>query len=182
MELVSMTCRQCGGKLMVSSDADQIICQHCGTEYLVSFNDGAVSVKLLSEGIKKIRASTDKTASELALDRLRKEKKNLFDESMIEAIILNTAKRGLEKYHLELDRSLRESIGLYEFSTSVTINHLIDLRSHCERCLKKEKERIFPDKYWLDTFTENIQRIDQCIPKLNIILEQENVHRKVVIS
>ena len=50
MEITGMTCRQYGGKLTISKDADQIICRHCGTEYLISFNEGAISVKLLSEG------------------------------------------------------------------------------------------------------------------------------------
>ena len=74
MEIISMTCRQCSGSLKISKDADQIICQHCGTEYLISFNEGAISVKLLSEGLKKIQVSTDKTASELALVRLKAER------------------------------------------------------------------------------------------------------------
>jgi flagellin-specific chaperone FliS len=77
MEIIGMTCRQCGGSLKISKDADQIICQHCGTEYLISFNEGAISVKLLSEGLKKIQVSTDKTASELALVRIKKEKEQV---------------------------------------------------------------------------------------------------------
>jgi hypothetical protein len=74
MELISMTCRTFGGKLKIMKDADQFICQHCGTEYLVSFTEGAISIKLLSEGLQKIQVSSDKTASELALARIKKEK------------------------------------------------------------------------------------------------------------
>jgi len=79
MELVSMTCRNCGGKLQISKDADQIICQYCGNEYLISFNEGGISVKLLSEGLHKIQTSTDKTAAELALARLKEEKATLIE-------------------------------------------------------------------------------------------------------
>jgi len=43
---------------------------------LVSFNEGAISIKLLSEGLKRIQISTDKTASELAIKRLQQEKKD----------------------------------------------------------------------------------------------------------
>jgi DNA-directed RNA polymerase subunit RPC12/RpoP len=182
MEIITMTCRQCGAKLTISRDADQIICQHCGTEYLVSFQENTINLKILSDVVKGIYQSTDKTASELALDRLRKEKKNLFDESNIETIMREGRQRGLEKYHLELDIKVGESIGIYEFSTTVTINHLIDLRSYCERCLENEKERFIPDKYWLGKFADYIQSIDRCIPKLKIILEQEDIHKKVVIS
>ena len=77
MEIVSMTCRNCGGKLEISKDSEQILCLHCGTEYLVSYKDSGVSLRLLSEGIKRIQESTDKTAAELALARIRAEKENL---------------------------------------------------------------------------------------------------------
>lgn len=80
MELITMTCRNCGGKLRINKDADQILCQNCGTEYLVSFNEGGISIKLLSEGLKKIAVSSDKTASELALARLKKEKDQLIQD------------------------------------------------------------------------------------------------------
>lgn len=73
MEFVSMTCRNCGGKLKIFKDADQIICQYCETEYLINFSNGAISIRLFSEGIKNIQSSSDKAASELALSRLRSE-------------------------------------------------------------------------------------------------------------
>jgi len=80
MELITMTCRNCGGKLQINKDVDQILCQNCSTEYLVSINDGGISLKLLSEGLKKIAVSSDKTASELALARLEKEKDQLIHD------------------------------------------------------------------------------------------------------
>ncbi len=80
MELVSMTCRNCGGKLQINKEADQIICQNCGTEYLVSINEGAISIKFLSQDIQGIKASTDKTASELALVRLGEETEHIIND------------------------------------------------------------------------------------------------------
>ena len=77
MEIVSMTCRNCGGKIRINNNADQFICQNCGSEFLISINEGAISIKLLSEGLIKISKSTDKTASELALERLKDEKVDL---------------------------------------------------------------------------------------------------------
>lgn len=63
MELISITCRNCSAKLKVSNEADQFICQFCGSEYLVSFDEGAVSMKLLAEGIQELHAVSKRTAS-----------------------------------------------------------------------------------------------------------------------
>lgn len=83
MEIISMTCRNCGGKLQILKDTDQIMCINCGTEYLVSFNESGVSLRLFSEGIKKIQESTDKTAAELALARIKGEKENILEMMII---------------------------------------------------------------------------------------------------
>lgn len=78
MELISMTCRNCGGKLMITKDSDQCICQHCGTEYLVSVNEGTVSIKLLAENLKNIQLSSKNVAVEMALERLRNERNDIW--------------------------------------------------------------------------------------------------------
>lgn len=182
MEFISMTCRNCGGKLSISKDADQCICQNCGSEYLVTFSDNTFSIKKLSETLQGIHNSTDKTAAELALKRIREEKKKLHDESRIQAVILNFSHRNSDKYHLDVDEALGSKIGLYDFSSSANIDDLVKLRTYCERAIQCEKQRLIPDKFWLTTFEDGIRLIDALIPKLKILLEQEEYHKKAVAS
>jgi hypothetical protein len=52
---------------------ENFACGYCGASQIVSRSGGTVSLRLLSEGIKRVQAGTDKTAAELALKRLKQE-------------------------------------------------------------------------------------------------------------
>jgi hypothetical protein len=67
---VSLSCPNCGGKLEVYDEMDRFACGYCKSEILAVRRGGTVSLKAVTETIKKIQFGTDKTAAELALPRL----------------------------------------------------------------------------------------------------------------
>ena len=163
-----MTCRQCEGKLKVSSDADQVICQHCETEYLVSFNEGAISVKLLSEGLKKIQVSTDKTASELALVRIMEEKKRIADTLGDDIIEIKDA----EFYLSENGKALLKSINWEHPEKSLSA-----FRQRLEN--EKKLTFLFSNKEVINDM-ETLIKIISDLPKYQKLLAQEKYHREIV--
>lgn len=78
---VTLTCPSCGGKLEITNDIEQFVCGHCGNEHIVRRGGGIIAIAPVIEGIKKVQAGTDKTASELAIKRLKEEIKVLWSEA-----------------------------------------------------------------------------------------------------
>ena len=72
-EFVTLSCPSCGGKLQITSDVERFACAHCGKEHLVKRGGGIISIQPLMDGLVKVQAGVDKTASELAIVRLSKE-------------------------------------------------------------------------------------------------------------
>ncbi len=70
---IVLTCQNCGAKLDVYDDMTRFGCSYCGFEMLVERRGGTVSLKAVEEAIEKVQISTDKTAAELALVRLKQE-------------------------------------------------------------------------------------------------------------
>lgn len=73
MEAITLTCPSCGAKLQITNDLDRFACGHCGNEHIVKREGGIVSLRPIVESLKKITVSTDKTALELAINRLNNE-------------------------------------------------------------------------------------------------------------
>lgn len=72
-EFVTLTCPSCGAKLHVGNDVDSFACLHCGNEHIVKRSGGTVSLAPVVEQLKNVRSGVDKTASELAIKRLKEE-------------------------------------------------------------------------------------------------------------
>ena len=72
-DFITMTCKSCGGKLQITPEIDDFACMYCGTEFKVNRAGGLISLNPLAEDIKKVSISTDKTASELAIIRLKED-------------------------------------------------------------------------------------------------------------
>ena len=70
---ISIVCPSCGGKLDVYPDMDVFACGYCGSNLQASRRGGALTLKALTEAIRKVQLGTDKTAAELAIARLRPE-------------------------------------------------------------------------------------------------------------
>jgi hypothetical protein len=72
-DFINLTCPSCGGKLQLTSDIDRFACSYCGNELIVRRSGGIVSLAPVVEGLKGVKTGVDKTASELAINRLEGE-------------------------------------------------------------------------------------------------------------
>jgi len=72
-ELVTLSCPSCGGKHNITNDIERFACGHCGREHVVKRAGGIVSLSPFIEALKKVEVGVDKTASELAINRLQRE-------------------------------------------------------------------------------------------------------------
>lgn len=166
-----MTCRNCGGKLQINKDADQILCQNCGTEYLVSINEGAVSMKLLSQGLEKISVSTDKTAAELALARIKKEKDNLVNVF----VGISTSLKTGEAKSLVSNTINSISVGVNEFNPA-------EYRVSCESLLNKEKKSfsLFQNPDYINDLETMLAKLKTIEKQYQYILEEEKHYLELV--
>jgi hypothetical protein len=72
-DFITLSCPSCGHKLQITSDIDRFACAACGNEHIVNRSGGIVTLKPVIEGITKVQIGVDKTASELAINRLERE-------------------------------------------------------------------------------------------------------------
>ena len=72
-EWITLTCPSCGGKLHVTCNMERFTCANCGNEHIVKRQGGAIYLEPVYKTLQNIRVGTDKTASELAILRLKTE-------------------------------------------------------------------------------------------------------------
>ena len=72
-EWITLTCPSCGGKLQVTTSMERFACANCGNEHIVNRQGGAIYLTPVIETLQNLQAGTDKTASELAIARLKTE-------------------------------------------------------------------------------------------------------------
>ena len=72
-EMITLTCHSCGGTLKITSEIDRFSCTHCGNEYWVRRGEGIISLDPVVQSIENVQTGVDKTASELAINRLKNE-------------------------------------------------------------------------------------------------------------
>jgi len=72
-DFITLSCKSCGGKLQISPEIDDFACMYCGTEFQVKRDGGIIALTPLVDEIKKVSISTDKTATELSIIRLKEE-------------------------------------------------------------------------------------------------------------
>jgi primosomal protein N' len=72
-DFVTLTCPSCGGKLQITIDVERFACANCGNEHIVQRSGGIISLIPLVVGLRKVQDGVDRTASELAIKRLREE-------------------------------------------------------------------------------------------------------------
>lgn len=75
--IIKLQCVSCGGKLEISPDMERFACGYCGTEQIVERRGGTVALKGVAQAIARVQVGTDKTAAELALNRLERELESL---------------------------------------------------------------------------------------------------------
>lgn len=72
-DFITLTCPNCGGQLQITEDIERFACAHCGTEHVVNRAGGIVSLKPVMDELKEVQRGTDRTASELAINRIANE-------------------------------------------------------------------------------------------------------------
>jgi hypothetical protein len=100
--LITLTCPTCGGKLQITKDIERFACGYCGNEHIVKRGGGIVSLAPVTESLNNIKAGVDKTASELAIKRIREEILSIVNE--IAKIKKQVLERGTQ-YLFYTDRS-----------------------------------------------------------------------------
>jgi ribosomal protein S27AE len=78
--LINLNCPNCGGKLQISNDVDRFSCGYCGNEFIVERSGGIITLQPVIEGLKEVKTGVDKTASELAIIRLKGEINALYQQ------------------------------------------------------------------------------------------------------
>jgi hypothetical protein len=73
MDFVTLSCPSCGGKLQITADIERFACAFCGNEHIVKRGGGIITLSPVVEGLKNVQTGVDKTASELAIQRLTRE-------------------------------------------------------------------------------------------------------------
>lgn len=72
-DFISLSCPSCGSKLQITNQTEQFLCASCGNEYLVNRRGGIIALEPVVKGLKEVKVGVDKTASELAIKRLKQE-------------------------------------------------------------------------------------------------------------
>ena len=163
-----MTCRNCGGKLQIIKDADQVLCQHCRTEYLVFHNGDTISIKLLDENIDPC-TSSNAASLEMALERLRNE---------IIAIWLSS-------YNIKLNVVAGSDIRLYAPSNHEELDWSDATRAPqsynpgillllLESTLQREKNKIFRNKKRIRLLEKHICECKSYVSRLKEIKDLQS--------
>jgi hypothetical protein len=71
--MIALKCTGCGANLEIGVDLDVFACSYCGTQQKVIRSGSTVSLEGITDALSGVRSGTDRTASELALARLKKE-------------------------------------------------------------------------------------------------------------
>jgi DNA-directed RNA polymerase subunit RPC12/RpoP len=85
MAIFSLKCASCSAPLQIKPEVKDFLCAYCGVAQIVDRSGGTISLNLVAETLGRVERGTDKTASELALVRLNKERKNLGDFRLLVA-------------------------------------------------------------------------------------------------
>lgn len=72
-----MKCASCSAPLEIKPETTEFVCAYCGSAQIVDRSGGTVTLNLVAETLGKVQQGTDRTASELALVRLKKELQHL---------------------------------------------------------------------------------------------------------
>lgn len=73
MKAISLSCSKCGAGLSIPPNVDRLACGFCGTTQMVERSGGIIALMPVTDAIKQVQVGTDRTAAELALNRLNQE-------------------------------------------------------------------------------------------------------------
>lgn len=116
VEIVTLSCPSCGGKLEIKPNINRFACIYCGNEHVVHREGGIVTLEAVEENIQKIQLSSEKIATELAIQRLEKEIATLEKDNNL-----------LKSYRIKLLKYYRDTESQYNLSKEVPIPLLLVL-------------------------------------------------------
>lgn len=131
VEYVKLSCTSCGGRLELSSDIDRFACSHCGTELMVKRSHGVVALGEVAEDIENIKQSSDKTASELAIVRLKGEISSLEAKKRGIEISISQQQDASKAFHLfrnqdsQVKLRISKNLGILRSIQKLTTQDLI---------------------------------------------------------
>ena len=158
IDFFTLTCPSCGGRLQITSDIDIFACGYCGTELRVRRGGGIVSLAPVVERLDKVQVGVDKTASELAISRLRAEISRL--EAEIREIV-------------DWFREIYPNNQLLKRSKNIDVFVKVledDLRSKGEALDRKDSPWIFTSQEARVTKRRNIKSLEGTLGKLTSLL------------
>ena len=79
-DFITLSCPSCGAKLEITQDINRFACSSCGREHIVNRSGGIVALSPVVDAINQVKSGVDKTAAELALERISKEIEALIAE------------------------------------------------------------------------------------------------------
>ena len=132
-DFVTLSCPTCGGKLEITKEIDKFACGHCGNEHVVNRGGGIVSINPVDENIQLIARSTEKTASELAIARMKSEvefmlerSKSIFDE------LKSTANGATEFYYSYINANDLKAVSIKKRVTQIEEASIAELEKTLE--------------------------------------------------
>jgi ribosomal protein S27AE len=134
-DFINLTCPTCGGKLQITNDIERFACGYCGNEHIVKRSGGVVTIAPIVEGLKQVQRGTDKTAAELALQRLQNER--------------STLKKQIHEF---LYAMFFPNANVSVSSTSSYANKLAEV------AMKKFEEKIEEDTNYIETQLKNLEK------------------------
>lgn len=74
MPILSLSCANCSAPLEIDGDTERFVCAYCGSAQVLERKGGTVSLKKVESAIHAVQRGTDRTAAELAIPRLTRER------------------------------------------------------------------------------------------------------------
>jgi hypothetical protein len=111
-DFITLACPSCGGNLAVTPDSERFACPYCRREHLVRRSGGHVSLVPIMERLERITEGVDRHASELAIQRLRKDRRAVKERINKQKDRIGDGRRALSRVEAELAGTRTQSIVL----------------------------------------------------------------------
>ncbi len=144
-------------------------------------------MKMLATHLQELKGSSDKIVSELALDRIKKDRIQLqkeFEQNVWGVLgLFETCSHPKDNYKISIMPQLAKlsSLGFVQYSS----DDLVHIYNFCRSYFENQNAKIFRDKFWkeyADTMQDHIKNLGELIPRLQKLIEQENHYRKILQS
>jgi hypothetical protein len=102
-DILTLSCPDCGGKLIQTSDADRFVCQDCKTESIIKREGGVIFAKAITEHLSKASVSVEVETATYAIPRLETELQETIGGEQGEKINLDYLRNEYEYARQEIE-------------------------------------------------------------------------------